>query len=102
MPLSISVKHYADKAPLAALALVLLMSLSCGKRKPPLPPEERVLQRAVDRITLGRPEFFQVGVDPLAGGVATLAVVQVPRDVIAGQNSLGDLVDHQVGRLYHR
>ena len=47
MPLSISVKHYADKAPLAALALVLLMSLSCGKRKPPLPPEERVLQRAV-------------------------------------------------------
>ena len=46
MPLSFSVKQFASKAPLAALAVVLLISLSCGKRKPPLPPEERVLQRA--------------------------------------------------------
>ena len=45
MPLSFSVKQFASKAPLAALALVLLSTLSCGKRKPPLPPEERVLQR---------------------------------------------------------
>jgi hypothetical protein len=46
MPLSFSVKQFATKAPLAALAVLLLMSLSCGKRKPPLPPQERVLQRA--------------------------------------------------------
>ena len=46
MTLSFSVKQFASKAPLTVLALVLLSSLSCGKRKPPLPPEERVLQRA--------------------------------------------------------
>lgn len=46
MLLSFSVKQFASKAPLAVLAFVLLSSLSCGKRKPPLPPEERVLQRA--------------------------------------------------------
>ena len=46
MLLSFLVKQFASKAPIAALALVLLMSLSCGKRKPPLPPQERVLQRA--------------------------------------------------------
>jgi hypothetical protein len=45
MRLSSFVKQIASKAPLALLALVLLMSLSCGKRKPPLPPTERVLQR---------------------------------------------------------
>jgi len=39
------VKRIAIKAPLALLALVLLMSLSCGKRKPPLPPLERITQR---------------------------------------------------------
>ena len=57
MPLSVSVKQFAIKAPLAALALLLLLfSLSCGKRKPPLPPEERVMQRAAaaDVEALGR------------------------------------------------
>jgi hypothetical protein len=43
--LSIYFKHSVVKAPLALLALALLMSLSCGKRKPPLPPVERVAQR---------------------------------------------------------
>jgi hypothetical protein len=38
-------KHFVIKAPLAALMLVLLISLSCGKRKPPVPPKERVSQR---------------------------------------------------------
>jgi fibronectin type 3 domain-containing protein len=33
------------KAALALLTLVLLTSLSCGKRRPPLPPNERVSQR---------------------------------------------------------
>lgn len=39
------VKRIYSKAPLALLALVVLSGLSCGKRKPPLPPEERVSQR---------------------------------------------------------
>lgn len=44
--LSKAVKHIATKAPLAALAFVLLIGgLSCGKRRPPLPPNERVVQR---------------------------------------------------------
>ena len=40
------VKHKHVKAPLALLALVLLSGLSCGKRKPPVPPAGRVVQRA--------------------------------------------------------
>lgn len=43
--LNTTFKRTATKAPLALLALVLLSGLSCGKRKPPLPPEERVIQR---------------------------------------------------------
>jgi len=35
----------ASKAPTALLAFVLLFCLSCGKRRPPLPPTERVAQR---------------------------------------------------------
>jgi hypothetical protein len=40
-----SFKHLAIKAPIALLAFVLLFSLSCGKRRPPLPPKERIAQR---------------------------------------------------------
>ena len=43
--LSNFVKQNIPKAAFALLALSLLMSLSCGKRKPPLPPKERVSQR---------------------------------------------------------
>ena len=43
--LSTQLKLVTAKAPLALLTLALLMSLSCGKRKPPLPPTERVVQR---------------------------------------------------------
>src|SRR5688572_22474154 len=43
--LSTFFKPIAVKAPLALLAVALLIPLSCGKRKPPLPPRERVLQR---------------------------------------------------------
>ncbi len=43
--LSTIVKLQQVKAPLALLAVVLLTGLSCGKRKPPLPPTERVVQR---------------------------------------------------------
>lgn len=40
------IKHKNVKAPLALLALVVLSGLSCGKRKPPVPPPGRVMQRA--------------------------------------------------------
>jgi len=42
--LSTVLKLAKSKAPLALLAVVALTGLSCGKRKPPLPPKERVLQ----------------------------------------------------------
>jgi hypothetical protein len=45
LKLSTLVKRGVRKAPLALLTLALLSSLSCGKRKPPLPPKERVAQR---------------------------------------------------------
>lgn len=43
--LSTLLKLLSAKAPLALIAVVLLSGLSCGKRKPPLPPKERVIQR---------------------------------------------------------
>lgn len=45
LKLSTAVKLRSAKAPLAVIAVALLIGLSCGKRKPPLPPTERVIQR---------------------------------------------------------
>jgi hypothetical protein len=45
LKLSTNVKLLIAKAPLAVIAVALLSGLSCGKRKPPLPPTERVVQR---------------------------------------------------------
>jgi len=39
------VKQLISKAPLALIALVVLSGVGCGKRKPPVPPKERVAQR---------------------------------------------------------
>ena len=47
MHLSYQVKQFVAKAPHAVLAVAILCCLTCGKRKPPLPPEEKVLQRPV-------------------------------------------------------
>ncbi|MGB7068931.1 MAG: fibronectin type III domain-containing protein [Pyrinomonadaceae bacterium] len=41
----IALKRNALKATLALFGLAMLTTLSCGKRKPPLPPLERVIQR---------------------------------------------------------
>jgi hypothetical protein len=43
--LSNVLKQLRFKAPLAVLTLAFLTGFGCGKRKPPLPPVERVLQR---------------------------------------------------------
>jgi hypothetical protein len=40
-----TIKRLIHKTSLALLAFVLLASLSCGKRRPPQPPNERVAQR---------------------------------------------------------
>ena len=45
--LSTTVKQIIIKTPIALLALAALFTLGCGKRKPPVPPRERVQQRAV-------------------------------------------------------
>lgn len=45
LKLSTLVKLRSAKAPIALLAVVVLIGLSCGKRKPPLAPKERVIQR---------------------------------------------------------
>lgn len=44
--LSRTVKQIAIKAPLAVIALLALTGFQCGKRTPPVPPRERVQQRA--------------------------------------------------------
>lgn len=43
--LSVHFKRALSKAPYAVLALVSLIGLSCGKRRPPVPPSESVVQR---------------------------------------------------------
>ena len=55
---------------------------------------ERVLQRAVDRVALRRPQLVEVGVDPLARLQLALPVTaaQVARDVLPRENRLGDVV----------
>ena len=41
----VRLKRISHKASIALLALTLLSALSCGKRRPPLPPRERIQQR---------------------------------------------------------
>ncbi len=43
---NIAFKHSASKAPIALLAFVVLIGIGCGKRGMPVPPRERVQQRA--------------------------------------------------------
>jgi fibronectin type 3 domain-containing protein len=40
-----SVKHFVKQAPIALLALVVLIGVGCGKRGAPQPPKEHVAQR---------------------------------------------------------
>ena len=58
---------------------------------------ERMLQRAIDRIALRRPQLVEVGVDALARLELGLPVTaaQVPRDVLTREDCLGDVVEHQ-------
>ena len=63
---------------------------------------ERVLQRAVNRVPLRRPQLLEVPADAiphLESGLA-MAAVQVPDDVLAREHRLGEVVEHLVGRHY--
>lgn len=54
------IKHNRKKAVLAFTLFGLLISLSCGKRKPPLPPVERVFQRVeISGFQRGNKVFIQ-------------------------------------------
>ncbi|MEO7539782.1 MAG: hypothetical protein ABIV21_07125 [Pyrinomonadaceae bacterium] len=39
------IKHAVNAVPLTLILLTILIAVGCGKRKPPVPPKERVLQR---------------------------------------------------------
>src|SRR5262245_64576785 len=52
----------------------------------------------VNRVPLRRPELVEVAVNALARRAPAMSVLQVPCDVVARQNRLGDLVDHRQGR----
>ena len=57
---------------------------------------ERMFQGTVDRISLRRPQLVEVGVDALASLELRLPVAptQVPRHLVARENCLGDVVEH--------
>ena len=63
---------------------------------------ERMLQRAVDRIALRRPQLVEVAVDALARLQlrSARAPSQIPRDVVAREDRLGDVVEHRPFGLY--
>jgi hypothetical protein len=62
---------------------------------------EGMFQRPVDRIALGRAELVEVPVDSLARVQFGLAMpaTQVSRHVFAGEDSLGDVVEHPAGTI---
>ena len=57
---------------------------------------ERMLQRAVDRIPLRRPQLLEIGVDALARLIAVLPVIaaEVSEHLLALEDGLGDVVQH--------
>jgi hypothetical protein len=57
---------------------------------------QRMLEGAIDRVSLRGAQLVEVGVDPLARLKLGLAVAatQVPRDVLPRQHCLGDVVEH--------
>ena len=57
---------------------------------------ERMLQRAVELVPLRRAQLVEVAVDPLARLRAAVAVAaaEVPDDLLARENRLGDVVQH--------
>ena len=57
---------------------------------------ERVLEGAIDRIALRRPEFVEVGVNPLARielGLA-MSAPKITGDILSRENGLRDVVEH--------
>ena len=65
---------------------------------------ERMLQRAIDRITLSGPQLLEIRVDALARLVAVLPVVaaEVAEHLLALEDGLGDLIQHEAGATIAR
>ncbi len=57
---------------------------------------ERVLERAVNRVTLGRAQLVEIRMNAFAGLEFRLpmAATQVPCDIVARQHGLSDVVEH--------
>ena len=53
---------------------------------------ERVLQRAIERIPLRRPQLFEIREDPLAAVRAAVRAPQVSHDVLAREDGLSQIV----------
>src|SRR4030095_8761542 len=59
---------------------------------------ERVLERAIDGVSLCGLELVEVGFDSLArvSAALTVAALQVPCDLFPGEHGPSDLVDHRL------
>ncbi len=57
---------------------------------------ERMLQRAIETVPLGRAQLVEIAEDPLARLLAALAVAaaEVLDDLLAGEDGLGDVIQH--------
>ncbi len=62
---------------------------------------ERVLQRAINRIALRRPQLVEIGVNALSRLELGLAVsaTQVARDLLTREDCLRDVVKHHAGTI---
>ena len=61
---------------------------------------QRMLQRAVERIPLRRPQLFEIGEDPLAAVRSAVRAAQIAGDVLAREDGLSQIVrNHEVPEL---
>ncbi len=61
---------------------------------------QRVLERAIERISLRRSELFEVGEDPFAPVRTPVRAAKISHHVLAREDSLGEIVrNHEVPAL---
>ncbi len=53
---------------------------------------QRVLQRAVKRIPLRRPQLFEIGEHALAAVGAAVRAAEIPGHIFASEDGLGEIV----------
>ena len=64
---------------------------------------QRMLERAIEAVSLRRPELVKIRKNPVASLLVAFAVApaEVFDHLFTGQHSLGDVVQHQKLALYH-